>query len=273
MSAWCIVLTPLCQPPYARVLPPTVGQPTPSAVYKRLVPGWCICPPPTPTCSCLRLLTDWCPCCGCLLPMCCRPQYNDQILQLFTSSLFLAGAFAALVAMVTSKKLGRRFTMVCGGLAFIIGKHVPGAAATWCSRACLSTLRGCACVLNCDSQSAAQGFACNGAPLPNNCTLGTQCAIVCAKSRMWFPCGSQVLCWWPLPSALRSWWLGVSSWVSAWVLRHRLPHCTFQRWHPITCVVPSTSCSSWQSPSVSLGLEALRVTLFCAASYQCNASR
>eukprot|EP00879_Flechtneria_rotunda_P017824 GHRR01018683.1.p1 GENE.GHRR01018683.1~~GHRR01018683.1.p1 ORF type:complete len:512 (-),score=124.08 GHRR01018683.1:93-1628(-) len=49
----------------------------------------------------------------------CR--YDDHILQLFTSSLFLAGAFSALVGMVTSKKLGRRFTMIAGGAAFLIG--------------------------------------------------------------------------------------------------------------------------------------------------------
>jgi hypothetical protein len=49
-------------------------------------------------------------------------KFNDQILQLFTSSLFLAGAFAALVGMVTCKKYGRRFTMVMGGFCFIIGR-------------------------------------------------------------------------------------------------------------------------------------------------------
>jgi MFS family permease len=51
-------------------------------------------------------------------------QFNDQILQLFTSSLFLAGAFAALVGMITCKKYGRRFTMVMGGLCFIIGEAI-----------------------------------------------------------------------------------------------------------------------------------------------------
>jgi MFS family permease len=56
-----------------------------------------------------------------LCSACCL-QFNDQILQLFTSSLFLAGAFAALVGMVTCKKYGRRFTMIMGGLAFIIGE-------------------------------------------------------------------------------------------------------------------------------------------------------
>lgn len=54
--------------------------------------------------------------------------YDDQILQLFTSSLFLAGAFAALLGMVLCKKLGRRFTMICGGAAFIIGTVLVASA-------------------------------------------------------------------------------------------------------------------------------------------------
>eukprot|EP00878_Enallax_costatus_P038978 GHUV01044482.1.p1 GENE.GHUV01044482.1~~GHUV01044482.1.p1 ORF type:complete len:163 (+),score=26.54 GHUV01044482.1:690-1178(+) len=48
--------------------------------------------------------------------------YNDQILQVFTSSLFLAAAFTALVGMWSCKKYGRRVTMLMGGLAFCIGE-------------------------------------------------------------------------------------------------------------------------------------------------------
>jgi hypothetical protein len=33
---------------------------------------------------------------------------------------------AALVGMFTSKKFGRRFTMICAGAAFIIGEQQPG---------------------------------------------------------------------------------------------------------------------------------------------------
>jgi putative Ca2+/H+ antiporter (TMEM165/GDT1 family) len=59
-------------------------------------------------------------------------QYDDHILQLFVSSLFLAGAFAALVGMWTCKVFGRRFTMIMGGLAFIIGESSAGpSAARW----------------------------------------------------------------------------------------------------------------------------------------------
>lgn len=48
-------------------------------------------------------------------------KFDDHLLQLFTSSLFLAGALAAMVGMFTCNRLGRRFTMICGGAAFIIG--------------------------------------------------------------------------------------------------------------------------------------------------------
>ena len=51
-------------------------------------------------------------------------QYNDQILQVFTSSLFLAAAFTALVGMWSCKRYGRRVTMLMGGLAFCIGEVV-----------------------------------------------------------------------------------------------------------------------------------------------------
>ena len=47
--------------------------------------------------------------------------YNDHILQLFTSCLFLAAAFTALIGMWTCRKWGRRVTMIMGGAAFIIG--------------------------------------------------------------------------------------------------------------------------------------------------------
>ena len=41
-----------------------------------------------------------------------RAQYNNQLLQLFTSSLFLAGLLAGLVATVPTRHLGRRATML-----------------------------------------------------------------------------------------------------------------------------------------------------------------
>ena len=43
-------------------------------------------------------------------------QYNNQLLQLFTSSLFIAGLLAGLVATVPTRQLGRRATMLVSRL-------------------------------------------------------------------------------------------------------------------------------------------------------------
>lgn len=48
-------------------------------------------------------------------------KYNDQMLQLFTSCLFLSGAVAAMVGSYTCKRYGRKATMIAGGFAFLVG--------------------------------------------------------------------------------------------------------------------------------------------------------
>jgi MFS family permease len=48
-------------------------------------------------------------------------KHNDAVASLFVSSLFLAGIVGALVASLTSRKFGRRNTMLAGGVAFLIG--------------------------------------------------------------------------------------------------------------------------------------------------------
>lgn len=48
-------------------------------------------------------------------------KYDDHLLQLFTSSLFLAGAVSAIVGMFTCRHLGRKSTMMLGALCFLIG--------------------------------------------------------------------------------------------------------------------------------------------------------
>eukprot|EP00877_Chromochloris_zofingiensis_P007197 jgi/Chrzof1/2730/Cz11g27040.t1 len=55
-------------------------------------------------------------------------QYNDQLLQLFSSILFLAGAGPALFGMYTCKKRGRKFTIVLGATSFIAGAALQAAA-------------------------------------------------------------------------------------------------------------------------------------------------
>ncbi|EIE20603.1 general substrate transporter [Coccomyxa subellipsoidea C-169] len=55
-------------------------------------------------------------------------QFDSQTLQLWQSSMFLAGAFAGLLASWISNRFGRRFTMICGGFAFVVGSVMQAAA-------------------------------------------------------------------------------------------------------------------------------------------------
>jgi sugar porter (SP) family MFS transporter len=55
-------------------------------------------------------------------------KYDNQGLQLFTSSLFLAGAFASLVASFTTRSWGRKRSMLIGGLFFCLGAALVAAA-------------------------------------------------------------------------------------------------------------------------------------------------
>lgn len=55
-------------------------------------------------------------------------KYDNQGLQLFTSSLYLAGLTATFFASYTTRKMGRRMTMLIAGIFFIVGT-VFGAAA------------------------------------------------------------------------------------------------------------------------------------------------
>ncbi|KAJ0973601.1 hypothetical protein J5N97_015566 [Dioscorea zingiberensis] len=55
-------------------------------------------------------------------------KYDNQGLQLFTSSLYLAGLTATFFASYTTRRLGRRLTMLIAGVFFIIGVIFNGAA-------------------------------------------------------------------------------------------------------------------------------------------------
>lgn len=48
-------------------------------------------------------------------------KFNDHMLQLFTSCLFLAGGFAAIVGSWTCRRYGRKATMMAGGACFLAG--------------------------------------------------------------------------------------------------------------------------------------------------------
>ncbi|KAK7308071.1 hypothetical protein VNO77_41665 [Canavalia gladiata] len=55
-------------------------------------------------------------------------KYDNQGLQLFTSSLYLAGLIATFFASYTTRRLGRRLTMLIAGFFFIVGVVLNAAA-------------------------------------------------------------------------------------------------------------------------------------------------
>ncbi|WVZ98427.1 hypothetical protein U9M48_043873 [Paspalum notatum var. saurae] len=55
-------------------------------------------------------------------------KYDNQGLQLFTSSLYIAGLVATLFASYTTRRFGRRFTMRMAGILFVIGAIFNGSA-------------------------------------------------------------------------------------------------------------------------------------------------
>lgn len=55
-------------------------------------------------------------------------KYNDHILQLFTSCLFLAGMVAAMYGSYTCKRYGRKATMMAGGACFLVGTGLVAGA-------------------------------------------------------------------------------------------------------------------------------------------------
>lgn len=55
-------------------------------------------------------------------------KYDNQGLQLFTSSLYLAGLTSTFFASYTTRRLGRRLTMLIAGMFFIVGVVLNAAA-------------------------------------------------------------------------------------------------------------------------------------------------
>lgn len=55
-------------------------------------------------------------------------KYDNQGLQLFTSSLYLAGLTSTFFASYTTRKLGRKLTMLIAGIFFILGVVLNAAA-------------------------------------------------------------------------------------------------------------------------------------------------
>ncbi|KAK3153295.1 hypothetical protein QOZ80_2BG0170380 [Eleusine coracana subsp. coracana] len=55
-------------------------------------------------------------------------QFNSELLTLFTSSLYIAGLVATLIASTVTRRFGRRASMLIGGSVFIVGSVFGGAA-------------------------------------------------------------------------------------------------------------------------------------------------
>lgn len=55
-------------------------------------------------------------------------KYDNQLLQLFTSSLFIAGMFASFLASWVNSRFGRARTMLIGGCFFLLGAGLTGGA-------------------------------------------------------------------------------------------------------------------------------------------------
>lgn len=56
-------------------------------------------------------------------------KFDNELLTLFTSSLYLATLVASFFASITTRKLGRKISMFTGGLFFLVGALLNGFAA------------------------------------------------------------------------------------------------------------------------------------------------
>ncbi|PWZ57667.1 Sugar transport protein 13 [Zea mays] len=96
-------------------------------------------------------------------------KYDNQPLQLFTSSLYLAGLTATFFASYTTRRLGRRLTMLVAGVFFIVGVIFNGAAQNLAMLIVGRILLGCGV-----------GFANQSKPTYTTCT-----AQLCQSRRDW----------------------------------------------------------------------------------------
>jgi sugar porter (SP) family MFS transporter len=55
-------------------------------------------------------------------------KFNSQLLTLFTSSLYLAALATSFVAASVTRVFGRKWSMFCGGITFLVGSALNGAA-------------------------------------------------------------------------------------------------------------------------------------------------
>lgn len=55
-------------------------------------------------------------------------KFDSHLLQLFTSSLYLAALVASFFSSTVTRLFGRKISMLCGGLVFLVGAIINGAA-------------------------------------------------------------------------------------------------------------------------------------------------
>ncbi|KAM0940915.1 putative sugar transport protein STP/MST-like, plant [Dioscorea sansibarensis] len=55
-------------------------------------------------------------------------KFNSELLTLFTSSLYVAALFASFIASTVTRVFGRKWSMFCGGITFLVGSAINGAA-------------------------------------------------------------------------------------------------------------------------------------------------
>lgn len=55
-------------------------------------------------------------------------KFDSQLLTLFTSSLYVAALVASFVAATVTRVLGRKWSMLLGGVTFLSGAAINGAA-------------------------------------------------------------------------------------------------------------------------------------------------
>lgn len=55
-------------------------------------------------------------------------KFDSELLQSFTSSLYVAGLFASFLASSVTRAFGRKTTILLGGAAFLAGAALGGAA-------------------------------------------------------------------------------------------------------------------------------------------------
>ncbi|KAI4990300.1 hypothetical protein ZWY2020_038663 [Hordeum vulgare] len=56
-------------------------------------------------------------------------KYDNQALSAFTSILYLSGQVSTLVAALMTRNNGRRASIICGGISFLMGAALNAAAA------------------------------------------------------------------------------------------------------------------------------------------------